>query len=338
MSSSEGLLAAATLARTVDLLRQSPEPGPAQKAALRALIAFAAERSATFRHYNDVLTVDGETVATTDPRLAAFAERLVAQHVAEITIAKGAGADELLALAIGLASDAGQGRIKERLRDANSTRVMVVYHQYDTTGRRSVSAAFEKVKVDRAVLDEWNKFIEEGARTEAERMPDGPTATPPAAETAAANVPAAATVPPPAAAPAAPPAAPRGGGEGGATPIGLPPPPGGRGAPEPPPPRPSQVIQQPPGLQGSASLGNWFAAFERSLKGKFPDHFGDVDWGYRVDRSAGTVHAGDRSGRASVSVPLPEGFVDQSAWLLAGKVLEQLRRVAEERTGLRKKR
>ena len=32
------------------------------------------------------LTLDGTTVPTTDPRLAEFTERLVAQHVAEITL------------------------------------------------------------------------------------------------------------------------------------------------------------------------------------------------------------------------------------------------------------
>jgi hypothetical protein len=326
MPTSEGMRVAAALARAVDVLRRSPEPGQAQKAALRALIALMAERSATFRHYADTLTVDGETIPTTDPRLAAFAERLVGQHVAEIAIARGAGADELLALAIGLASDPGHGRIKERLRDANSARVMVVNHQYESPTPRGVSAAFEKVKFDRAVLDEWNKFLEQGARTEAERMPAGPDDAHADDLVAGRGTPAQGSTGPASAAPAA-----RRTGFGPALhPKDLPPAP-------PPQPRPSQVIQ-PPALQGAPSLGNWFTAFERGLKGKFPDHFGDVDWGFRVDRAAATVSAGDQGGRASVTVPLPDGFVEESAWILAGKILVELRRRAEKETGLRKKR
>ena len=140
------------LARAVALLRRSPEPGTPQKDAMRSLVAVAAERSATLRWYDNTLTLDGAVVPTTDPRLGAFTERLVAQHVAEITIAKDAGPDELLALTLGLAADPGQGRIKERLRDAGSARVMVILQQYDQRSDRSVSAAFEKVKFDQAVL------------------------------------------------------------------------------------------------------------------------------------------------------------------------------------------
>ena len=123
------------LARAVDLLRKSAEPGEPQKAALRALVGAAAERSATFRFYDSVLTIDNEPIATTDPRLTPFAERLTAQQVAEVVIARGADPGELLALATGLAQDPNQGRIKERLRDAGSSRVMVVLHSPDTGHR-----------------------------------------------------------------------------------------------------------------------------------------------------------------------------------------------------------
>lgn len=321
MSTSDGGRTAAALARTVDVLRRSPEPGASQKTALRSLVAFFAERSATFRHYGGTLTVDGEPILTTDPRLAAFAERLVGQHVAEIAIAQGAGPDELLALALGLAADPGHGRIKERLRDAASARVMVVHHQYDSQHTRSVSAAFEKVKIDQVVIAEWNKYLEDGARIEAERMHGAPPA------------PSAIPDPTPVIAIEAPPAAP--------TP--KPRPSGGFAAARvpdvaPPAPRPSQVIQQPPAMQGAASLGNWFTAFERGLKGKFPEYFDDTDWGYQVDRAATTVRAGDKGGRDSVTVALPDGFVEQSAWILAGQIVVELRHLAEREAGLRKKR
>lgn len=170
MSTTDDVRPVAALARAVALLRRSPEPGAPQKEALRSLVAVAAERSATLRWYEGILTLDGAVVPTTDPRLGVFTERLVAQHVAEITIAKDAGPDELLALALGLAAEPGQGRIKERLRDAGSARVMVILQQYDQRADRSVSAAFEKVKFDQAVLSEWDRFLEQGARAEADRI------------------------------------------------------------------------------------------------------------------------------------------------------------------------
>lgn len=163
---------AVALARAVDLLRKSPGPGEPQKAALHALVALSAKSSATFRFYAGELTVDGWVIPISDPRLAEFAKRLAAQDVAEIVIAQGAGPDELLALARGLAADPGLGRIKEKLRDAGSTRIMVVMHQplHGVHGERSVAEAFEKVKFDEAVASQWNKFLEHGAKTESERM------------------------------------------------------------------------------------------------------------------------------------------------------------------------
>jgi len=210
---------AVALARAVDLLRKSPEPGEPQKAALHALVALTAKSSATFRLYAGELTVDGWIIPIADPRLAEFAKRLADQDVAEIVIAQGAGPDELLALARGLAADAGMGRIKEKLRDAGSTRIMVVMHQplYDVNGGRSVAEAFAKVKFDQAVTSQWNEFLEHGAKAESERMASwGPVArgvgeaaggvdSPP---DAAATAQPSAAVPPATAAPAAPPAEP----------------------------------------------------------------------------------------------------------------------------------
>ena len=211
---------AVALARAVDLLRKSPEPGEPQKAALHALVALTAKSSATFRLYAGELTVDGWVIPIADPRLAEFAKRLADQDVAEIVIAQGAGPDELLALARGLAADSGMGRIKEKLRDAGSTRIMVVMHQplYDVHGGRSVAEAFAKVKFDQAVTSQWNEFLEHGAKVESERMASwGPvvrgageaaggvgsapgaaaTAQPPAAVPPATAVPAAPSAEPP---------------------------------------------------------------------------------------------------------------------------------------------
>ena len=81
----DNLKYAFALARAVDLLRKSAEPGEPQKAALRALVSAAQERSATIRYYDAVLTIDNETIATTDPRLVPFAQRLSDQQVVERT-------------------------------------------------------------------------------------------------------------------------------------------------------------------------------------------------------------------------------------------------------------
>jgi hypothetical protein len=160
----------AALARTVDLLRRSHEAGEPQKAALRALVAAAGDRSVTLRNYDGQLTVDGEAVPLEDPRLAAFATRLALHNVAEIVIAKGAEPTELLALTGGIAAEAGQGRIKERLRDASSTRVMVVVHQAVDPLHRpvTISGAFAKVRNDEQSLVEWNRFLSQGAKNETE--------------------------------------------------------------------------------------------------------------------------------------------------------------------------
>ena len=314
MTVADNIRHVAALARAVAILRRSPEPGKPQKDALRALVAAAAGRSATLRFYASGLSLDGEAVPTDDPRLAAFAERLVAQNVAEITIAQGAGPDELLALTMGLAADAGGGRIKERLRDAGSAKVMVVLHQYEAPSPRSVSAAFEKVKFDQGVLSEWNKFLDQGAKAERERVEHAKPAEP--AEPGGAQL----------VEPHAPPPAPRAA------------PPAFEELPPPPAP-PAQARQpRPSTLQEAATPEGWFASFERSVKNRFADHFPGPDWAWRVDRTKGTVTAGDRQGRASLTATLPPNYLEQSAWLLAGKLLEELRRRAEEEGEVRRKR
>ena len=316
----------AGLARAVALLQRSPDPGQPQKDALRALVELAAGRSATFRFYGGELTLDGVAVPTADPRLAAFAERLTAQSVAEIVIAKGAGPDELLALALGLAADPGFGRIKERLRDAGSSRVMVVLQQYDQpASARTVSAAFEKMKTDQSVLAEWNKFLEQGARAEEARVADaqGDGTGPTVPVGGAPAEPSPFTVgnleiiePEPSA--AAP------GGQADLEMI--------------PPPQPPVRQPRPSVIEEASTPEAWLGAFERSVKNKFPDHFGDVDWGFRFDKATGTVTAGDPQGRTSMSISLPSGYLEQSAWLLAGKLLAELRKRAEDEGAVRKKR
>jgi hypothetical protein len=317
VNGSENVRFVAALARAVDLLRRSPEPGAQQKAALRALVALAGERSATLRFYAGELTLDGVAIPTTDPRLAAFAARLATHEVAEVVIAQGAGPDELLALAFGLAAESGHGRIKERLRDAGSARVMVILQQYHTHEQGSITGAFERLKADQAVLAEWNAFLEQGATTEAERMagmtpPEGMEPVPEAGAGAGA-------VPPRRARPTNP-------------------------APVPPGPPPDAPVSAPSRLPRPSTLDvgstpeTWFAAFERGVKKRFPDHFGDVDWGFQVDRTAATVSVGDPHSGVSFALPLPPDYLARSAWLLAGDLLARLRTTAEKSGRLRRRR
>ena len=371
MSTPDNLRHVAALARAVALLRQSPEPGAPQKDALRALVGIAAERSATFRFYDGTLTLDGAVVPTTDPRLAALTEGMVAQHVAEVTIAREAGPDELLALTLGLAAGPGLGRVKERLRDAGSARVMVVLQQYDQHAKRSVSDAFEKVSSDRGVMADWNEFHDQSVEDESERVahsrpsgqqegdlamragapPAAPAAKPPAVRLPSAAPAAPAAKPPalrpPATAPAAPAAKPPAV-RPPLTALAAPaakPPPAHPVAAQPPPPVPSPPAVAPRAPRPSSlqerqaiTLEAWFVSFELGMKNRFPDHFGDADWHYRIDRAAGTVSASDSQGRSTVSVRLPKDHLEASAFLVAGKLLHDLRMLAEKEGAIRKRR
>ena len=223
----------AALARAVDLLRRSREGGEPQKAALRALVAFAAERSITLRYYDGFLTADSELIQTTDPRLASFAAALGAQSIAELVIARGAEPIELLALATGLGGDPGHGRIRERLRDASSLRIMVIMQtQLDATREPvSVSGAFEKVALDEASLKEWNKFLNHGATAADTQVDVGFKER----ETGEIQIDINAAVPTVNVAPRA------------AVPTPPPPPP--------PPPPPAPALNQPPTLVAASPLG-----------------------------------------------------------------------------------
>ena len=157
------------------------------------------------------------------------------------------------------------------------------------------------MKLDQGVLAEWNKSVEQGARSESDRVAAAPVGPPPG--------PTRARVPP-------------------------------RAVPIPTPKTPEQPERAPRRsvFQEASTPDAWFAAFERGVKAKLQDQFGDTDWSCRFDRATGALSAGDPGGRASVSVSLPRGYLDQSAWLLAGRLLADLRKLAEAEGALRKRR
>lgn len=175
MSLSDRQKYAATLALTIERVTESIEGGDPQKLALTALWNQSNERSATFRMYDSVLTVDGEGVGDT-PYMEYLAERLMAHSVVELVIARHAEATELLALARGLAAGAGSGRIKERLRDVQSSKVMVIIEQPSDFAAHvrgpAVSGAFERIQLDEAAKSEWNKFLDNAAQKSEETTVD----------------------------------------------------------------------------------------------------------------------------------------------------------------------
>jgi hypothetical protein len=158
---------AATLAMAVGRLVESPEPGEPQKAAIRALLALAQTRSITFRFYDGILTSDDDPIHDDIPGAVFLRRRFALHGLQELLIARGALADEVVALVRGLAAEGGHGRIKEKLRDAGSQKVMLIVESREPAAserRLSVSDAFAKVREDDAALAEWNKFLSHGAK------------------------------------------------------------------------------------------------------------------------------------------------------------------------------
>jgi hypothetical protein len=153
-------------ARAVHVLRQRSSTKDQQKAALRALVALAELQAASLRLYDGGLSVDDQSLPDSIPHLALLIERMQAHGIQELLIGRQSEPAELLALLRGLAAEPGQGgSIKERLRDAGSTRVMVVLEApAGRPGRRpaSVTQAFEVADIakaeEAAALEEWEKF------------------------------------------------------------------------------------------------------------------------------------------------------------------------------------
>jgi len=160
---------AAALAIAVGRLIESPGGGEAPETALASLLALAEQHSVAIRLYGGRMTVEGQVIED-DVIGAEFLRRRLAMHsVAELVIARGADADEMLAVVRGLAADAGHGRIKEKLRDASSARVMVIIEKtllVERPPQRTVADAFAKVKHDDAAKAEWDRFLLQGAQRE----------------------------------------------------------------------------------------------------------------------------------------------------------------------------
>lgn len=146
-------LYASAFARAVELMRAPNAAKDQQKAALRALVALGELSAATLRLYEGALSVDDISIPDEVPHVSTLAERMKAHHVAELLVGRQSGPAELLALLRGLAADPGVGgTIKERLRDAHSTRIMVVLDAIPTGEHRpvSVTQAFDMADIEAA--------------------------------------------------------------------------------------------------------------------------------------------------------------------------------------------
>lgn len=155
------------LATAIASQRASPDGGDAQREALRALLDLAAQKSATIRFYDGALTVDDWPVPAVGDTTVLLVGQLGLHGVLEVVIGRGAEATELLALVRGIAAPAGQARIKERLRDADSAHIMVILQRLgDSLGQRrapGVTQAFERAQVEENAKAEWNKYLASSA-------------------------------------------------------------------------------------------------------------------------------------------------------------------------------
>lgn len=172
-------LYAASLARAVDVMRLA-DAKEQQKGALRAVVALAASSSATVRCYDGTLSVDDVGIPDSVQHVGTLTGRMAAHGIAEIAIGRGAEPGEMLALLRGLAEPAGSQSVKDKLRQARSSRIWVLLADPEgvgQVGRTSVSALFEEPvaapatpgarkkahkKEDEEALAAWNDLHEEG--------------------------------------------------------------------------------------------------------------------------------------------------------------------------------
>ncbi len=158
-------LYASAFARAVELMRPEGDASrESQKAALRALVALAELSSATIRLYDGVVSVDDIAIPDTVPHLATLVACLEQHGVEEMMIGRRTGPGELLALLRGLAGKPGEGPgVKERLRDAGSTRIMVILDKAPKGQWRAANAA------QALAMEEVQKMLDDAAPPAAAR-------------------------------------------------------------------------------------------------------------------------------------------------------------------------
>jgi len=149
---------AVNFGRALDLLQATPPNKEQQKACLRAVYALTSLASATFRLYDDVLSVD-DTVL---PDGLLFRDTLVRQmaghDVAEIVIGRGTSATELLlllkALAVGVGAYPPGDGVAQRLAAAGARGIAVIGRPVEVEPGEpraaGITQAFELAEIEAA--------------------------------------------------------------------------------------------------------------------------------------------------------------------------------------------
>ena len=146
------------LAEVIGLLRKSPDATDDLKSALRTLVEIADKRSLSIRAEPDHIVVEGVAVEGTAAPLQLLHEQMQAHLVAEMRIAHGASALDIMHMIRGIAydlSDYGPGHIvEEHLKSVGATTVSVVSSSADASRQQRrdmrITAAVEATGLDLA--------------------------------------------------------------------------------------------------------------------------------------------------------------------------------------------
>jgi len=148
---------AVNFARTVELLRSEAPNKEQQKASLRAVFALTSLASGTVRLYDGVLSVDDTVLSEDLPYTAGLRRQMEGHAVAEVALARGTSATELLALLKALAVDVGGFEpgdgVRERMAALGVQDIAVLgahRDEEDRGGRRapSVTQAFDLAAIE----------------------------------------------------------------------------------------------------------------------------------------------------------------------------------------------
>jgi hypothetical protein len=194
---------AVSIGRALTLLRANPPDRAQQEAAVRTVHALTSVTSATLRVYDGALSVDDIAIAGNLPAVPEVVRRIREHGLAEVTIARGAPAADLVVFLRTLAADPERAfdaaTMKRRLGKAAAASIVVltVKASEAATGRRaaSVTEAFDQAALEDAAAARPEEPAEPartgGPRSTRAAVPapaDAPAA--PAADWLAAGVPA----------------------------------------------------------------------------------------------------------------------------------------------------
>jgi hypothetical protein len=74
----------------------------------------------------------------------------------------------------------------------------------------------------------------------------------------------------------------------------------------------------------------WLRIFRDWFEIAWRERFSHVDWSWSLDEVSGVIAAGDALDSPRLAVSLPEGFVDMPPMAVAGRLVDELRKMAGE--------